>query len=234
MKKNRIIALSAFIALAFSVGVPAQAQIGGILKNAKKNVEQKVKKKVESTADDAVDKATEAGKKKAEEKVEEKTGISSSKSSSNSRGSSLETLYKQNYKPSAEALAADPDASNDEVWRRSTRSFAQIHAAYEHLDPKYFPLQPYYKYPMMYGLGNDVLIGYNVNLDMIRKVLSKRPGASVDFSLSFMTRKRTPSSLLPRARRWVSTAMMLSAIPLRQLSLQIPIATLPWINLLYY
>jgi len=40
MKKNRIIALSAFIALAFSVGVPAQAQIGGILKNAKKNVEQ--------------------------------------------------------------------------------------------------------------------------------------------------------------------------------------------------
>ena len=143
MKKNRIIALSAFIALAFSVGVPAQAQIGGILKNAKKNVEQKVKKKVESTADDAVDKATEAGKKKAEEKVEEKTGISISKSSNDSGGSSLETLYKQNYKPSAEAIAADPYASDDEVWRRSTRSFAQIHTAYEHLDPKYSPMHPY-------------------------------------------------------------------------------------------
>ena len=81
MKKNRIIALSASIALACAFGVPAEAQIGGILKNAKKNVEQKVKNKVESTADDAVDKATEAGKKKAEEKVEEKTGISISKSS---------------------------------------------------------------------------------------------------------------------------------------------------------
>ena len=179
MKKNRIIALSAFIALAFFVGVPAQAQIGGILKNAKKNVEQKVKNKVESTANDAEDKAAdkveksvEKGKNKAEEKVEEKTGISTSKSSSNSGGSSLETLYKQNYKPSAEALAADPDASNDEVWRRSTRSFAQIHAAYEHLDPKYFPLQPYYKYPAFYALGKDRLFNpLAYYLDMIKMIV---------------------------------------------------------------
>lgn len=201
MKKNRIIALSASIALACAFGVPAEAQIGGILKNAKKNVEQKVKNKVESTANDAVDKAEEKGKKKAEEKVEEKTGISTSKSSSNSGGSSLETLYKQNYKPSEEALAADPDASNDEVWRRSTRSFAQIHAAYEHLDPKYFPLQPYYKYPMMYGLGKDVLIGYNVNLDMIRKVLSKRPGASVDFSPFIYDEKENAELLTPAGEK---------------------------------
>ena len=87
------------------------------------------------------------------------------------------------------------------MWRRSTRSFAQIHAAYEHLDPKYFPLQPYYKYPMMYGLGNDVLIGYNVNLDMIRKVLSKRPGASVDFSPFIYDEKENAELLSPAGEK---------------------------------
>lgn len=82
------------------------------------------------------------------EKTEEKTGLPVSESSNNNSsvsdkdGSTLISLYKKDYEPSKEAIENDPDASNNDVWKRSTRSFAQIHAAYEHLDPKYFPYSP--------------------------------------------------------------------------------------------
>ena len=141
MKQRRIMALSAAIVLAFAIAAPADAQFGNLVKKVKKSAEQSVKRKVEdakkdakrkaeSTADETLDK----GKKDVGVRVSEKTGLPVS-SSFGGKGSSLETLYKQNFKPSAGALKADPDAANDDVWRRSTRSFAQIHAAYEHLDP---------------------------------------------------------------------------------------------------
>ncbi len=218
MKPNRNIALSAAIVLAFALTTPAEAQFGKLIKKVKKNAERVVENKVESSAHNAVvngmyqtEKAatkavknsTKKIKDKAAGKVGEKTGlpVSSASGNGNGKGSSLETLYLQNFKPSAGALEADPDASNDDVWRRSTRSFAQIHAAYEHLDPKYFPLQPYYKYPRMYGLGDDILIGHHVLDDMLREVLSQRPGTSVYFPPFIYDEKNEPELLTPAGEK---------------------------------
>ena len=187
MKQNRIITLSVAVALVFAISIPAEAQFGNVLKNAKRNVERKVKNKAETSVDRTTDKAMNKAEKKVMEKTEEKTGLPVSESSNNNSsvsdkdGSTLISLYKKDYEPSKEAIENDPDASNNDVWKRSTRSFAQIHAAYEHLDPKYFPLQPYYKYPKMYGLGDNLLIGHNVLNKMIEAVLSQRPGDYVYF-----------------------------------------------------
>ncbi len=51
-----------------------------------------------------------------------------------------------NYKPSKEAIKADPMASDNTVRKNYTKSPAQIRGAYEHLDKDLFPYQPYYKY----------------------------------------------------------------------------------------
>ena len=66
MKHNRILALSAALALAFATTTPANAQFGNILNKAKKAVKEKVeksltdtKKKAQSTATDAVDNTTD-------------------------------------------------------------------------------------------------------------------------------------------------------------------------------
>lgn len=99
---------------------------------------------------------------------------SGSKIDDNSFGNNKDTnfpmLYKQDYKPSKEALAAGPDAGNSEVWKRSSGSFAQICGAYGHLAPKYFPLQPYCRYSMMYGLGMKAGVGMNVLDDIIYRI----------------------------------------------------------------
>ena len=200
MKKSRIFALLTAIALAFAISTPADAQFGKLLKRVKKNAENKVMNTTEATlsravsktvdkatekAEEAATKALKKGKKKASKKIKDETGIAvdsdSDFGSNNDNGNSLETLYKKKFKPSKEAIAADPDASSNEVWKGYTRPISRIHAAYEHLDPKYFPLQPYYKYPKMYGLGDNVLIGHNVLNKMIDEVLSQRPGNSVYF-----------------------------------------------------
>lgn len=200
MKKSRIFALLTAIALAFAISTPADAQFGKLLKRVKKNAENKVMNTTEATlsravsktvdkaaekAEETATKALKKGKKKASKKIKDETGIAvdsgSDFGSNNDNGNSLETLYKKKFKPSKEAIAADPDASSNEVWKGYTRPISRIHAAYEHLDPKYFPLQPYYKYPKMYGLGDNVLIGHNVLNKMIEAVLSQRPGNSVYF-----------------------------------------------------
>ena len=59
------------------------------------------------------------------------------------------------YKPSAEAIAADPQATNETVDNGYTRTIGQIHASYEHLDPKMFPYQPYYKYKKFYFMDDS-------------------------------------------------------------------------------
>ena len=166
MKTNRILALSAAIALACAVTTPASAQFGNLLNKAKKavkeKVEKKVEKKVEQTKNAAKEKAEKEARKaagKALGTVGEKTGLPVAEASGGSGadgsgdGGSLYTLYKKDYKPSKEAIAAFPDCQGDQVYKGCTRSVSQTYGAYEHLDPKYFPLQPYYKYPIMYGLG---------------------------------------------------------------------------------
>lgn len=159
MRRNRILALSAALALACAVTTPANAQFGNILNKAKKAVEGKVEQKVEQTRNAAQEKAekkTEEASDKSLEKVGDKTGLPVPKaedSQGDNGETNLYTLYKKDYKPSAAAIAAFPDCQGDEVYKGCSRTVSQRYGAYEHLDPKYFPLQPYYKYPLMYGVG---------------------------------------------------------------------------------
>lgn len=57
--------------------------------------------------------------------------------------------------PSSKALAADPKASDQTVESGYTKSISEIHAAYEQLDPEFFPYQPYYKYKEFYYLHDE-------------------------------------------------------------------------------
>lgn len=57
------------------------------------------------------------------------------------------------YEPSAAAKSNDPKASDTTTPNGYNRTIAQIHAAYEHLNPEWFP-QPYYDYPMFYYMDD--------------------------------------------------------------------------------
>lgn len=57
------------------------------------------------------------------------------------------------YEPSAAAKSKDPKASDATTPSGYNRTIAQIHAAYEHLNPAWFP-QPYYDYPMFYYMDD--------------------------------------------------------------------------------
>ena len=65
------------------------------------------------------------------------------------------------WTPSPEAIAADPQATNETVDNGWTKSIREIHASYEHLDKDLFPYQPYYKYKAFYRMherDNDLLL----------------------------------------------------------------------------
>ena len=143
MTHNRILALSAALALAFAITTPANAQFGNLLNKAKKAVKDKVeksvtdtKKKAQSTASDAVGNTT--GKAAAS------MGVSEMSNSNEGRYGGIEDLYKKGYKPSAEAVKADPKASVTTVEKNYTKSPAQMRGVWEHLSPELFPYQPYY------------------------------------------------------------------------------------------
>lgn len=57
------------------------------------------------------------------------------------------------YEPSAEAKAKDPKATDETVENGFTHSIGQIHAAYEHLNPEWFP-QPYWQNPQFYYMND--------------------------------------------------------------------------------
>lgn len=58
------------------------------------------------------------------------------------------------YEPSAEAKANDPMATDATIEKGFTRTIGQIHAAYEHLNPAWFP-QPYWKHIMYYYMNDE-------------------------------------------------------------------------------
>lgn len=164
MKNNRIIAMSAAIALAFATATPAQAQFGNVLNKAKKAVKEKVEKTVENTTEAAKQKATDTATGTAKDAAG-KAGVSLPQATGNTDGGTgsitggsgadgaTAPLHKRDLTPSPEAIANDPQALDETVAPNFTRSHKQVHAVYERLDPELFPLQPYYKYPVMYGLG---------------------------------------------------------------------------------
>ena len=189
--------------LAFTFATPAQAQFGNILKKAKDAVKEKVKEKATEAKDKAVNKAMNkaadavnnvTGTDKAADAVGNLTGIDmtarltgqpsadmpylhGSNLSKSGAYSKLTNLYKQNFEPSKEALAHEPFANNESVPSGYSKSYKQMYAAYEHLDPKLFPLQPYYKYPTFYALGKNRLFNpLAYYLDMIKMFLTAPMG----------------------------------------------------------
>jgi hypothetical protein len=142
MKRNNIFAWCTAFAMAFAFATPANAQFGGLLKKAKDAVKKSVEKEVDKGINKGSKSVSDAGKAA----VMSATGIAD-----------LSTLHKCKFNPSKEALAADSFANNETVPKDFTKSYKQLHAAYEHLDPRYFPLQPYYKYPYIYCLGEQRL-----------------------------------------------------------------------------
>ena len=173
MKANKIIALLVAIVLTFAITSPAEAQFGNLLNKAKNSVQKKIEQGVKDRAeraaeravDNAIDKAEqhvekEASKavKKASKKVAKKTGVNVVESSSSSSpidedDADFMLIYKKKFKPSKEALAANQFANSDEVPEGFTKSYKELYATFEHLEPSLFPLQPYYKYPTVYALG---------------------------------------------------------------------------------
>ena len=185
MKQNSLIALLATMMLAFMFSVPAYAQFGTILNKAKKSTERKLERKVENALDNTIDAAANQADKKAKKavkKIAEKSGIPIEETRNNRRGGTDRptTLYLKKLKPSKEALANDKFANDETVPNGFSKSYKQIHAAYAHLDPNYFPLQPYYKYPTTYALGSDRMKEYPeaVFLSFMQKYLTNAVGSS--------------------------------------------------------
>lgn len=133
IKINQIITVSAVIVLTFAIATPAEAQLGGLLNKAQKAI----KKNVEKIADNTTATQDDSRKSKRE------------------RAESLVILHQEDFKPSKAALAANPLANSKTVPEKFSKSYKDLYAAYEHLDSHYFPLQPYYKYPTLYALGEE-------------------------------------------------------------------------------
>lgn len=146
MRLNRILALSAVIALAFAATTPAEAQFGGLLNKAKKAAKEKVDKKAKEAKNKAENAARGAIGDAAENAgVPGAAGLSDDESNAYEGAyGGLNDLYAKNLKPSAEAVAADPKASVTTVEQNYTKSPAQMRGVWEKLSPELFPYQPYY------------------------------------------------------------------------------------------
>jgi len=131
IKMNRLINVSAVIALTFVIATPAAAKLN------------KMHKAVNSYAEKTAGYAAQDGNKRM---------------SKSDRAKSLVVLHQEDFTPSNEALAANAFANNESVPENFSKSYKDLYAAYEHLDSYYFPLQPYYKYPILYALGEQQLI----------------------------------------------------------------------------
>ena len=217
MKQNRIIALAA-VALALAISTPVQAQFGNLLDKARKAVKEKVDKE----ADKAADKVSSTAKDKAGKVAQDATGKVGIPMSEEHQGNGgTATLHSRNFKPSQEALANDKMAGSATVLDHYSRSIGDIHAAYEHLDPKLFPLQPYWKYPSFYMMhdGNTNIIPSNSMVLVFKSLLSGKPIQQVQFNAfgpsadnkEFYTPEGQPMGVFPDAFfRYAFTAQFLA------------------------
>lgn len=107
------------VALAILLGcsATASAQFGGLVKKVKKAATEKVESKVKEAKKEAKQKV----ESKVEGKVNETAGIEEKKGYDPNR----------KYKPSKEALAADPQLNDTTVEKGFTKSIGEIHACYE-------------------------------------------------------------------------------------------------------
>ena len=148
------------LCLMMAASTTANAQFGSLLKKAKdkatsavKSVTDDVKKSTKSatssTAATAKSAATSTAETATDAPIDDKTGYASSLDDGAVTTDFTKwpkaLVLRGNFKPSKEALAADPQASVTTVEKHWTKSPAEIRAIYEHaLNPKIFPYQPYY------------------------------------------------------------------------------------------
>ena len=134
MKKARFI-----VALAIILGcsTTASAQFGVLVKKAKKAVTEKVQDKVKETRRDVKNQVTH--------QAMEKAGLEKPEYDPNRK-----------YKPSKEALAADPQANDQTIEEGFTKSIGEIHACFEQFSD-IAPYGPYYtdNAKKFWGMGDS-------------------------------------------------------------------------------
>ena len=132
------------LALLFGCSATTNAQIGGLLNKAKKAAKEKVENKVKKAKNDA--------RNKAEDAAMEKTGMKKADYDPNRK-----------YKPSKEALAADPQANDQTIQEGFTKSIGDIHACYEQIQDVTL-YSPYYTddAKRFYGIGAEEGTLYNI------------------------------------------------------------------------
>lgn len=118
--------IKTLVAVAFLLGcsVTVNAQLGGLVKNAKKAVKEKVEKKVKDAKNEV--------ENTAENKAMETAGLEKGEFDPNRK-----------YKPSKEALAADSLADSQTIEEGFTKSIGEIHACFEQISD-IAPYGPYY------------------------------------------------------------------------------------------
>ena len=141
------------LALLFGCSATTNAQIGGLLNKAKKAAKEKVENKVKKAKNDA--------RNKAEDAAMEKTGMKKADYDPNRK-----------YKPSKEALAADPQANDQTIQDGFTKSIGDIHACYEQIQEVTL-YSPYYTddAKRFYGIGAEEGTFYNIFFGMFSETL---------------------------------------------------------------
>jgi hypothetical protein len=146
MNRQIIFRAMAAGAVILTVNFSAQAQVGGALNRARNAAQQTVQGAGEQAKQSAEDVKQSAGQtvNEATGQVTGETGQQNTGGQAQPAGTTTGAQQpRQDGKPSAAAIAADPLASDNEVARNYSRSPAQIRAAYEALDPKVY-FKPYY------------------------------------------------------------------------------------------
>ena len=134
MKKARFIVVLAII---LGCSTTASAQFGGLVKKAKKAVTEKVQDKVKETKRDVKNQVTH--------QAMEKAGLEKPEYDPNRK-----------YKPSKEALAADPQANDQTIEEGFTKRIGEIHACFEQFSD-IAPYGPYYtdNAKKFWGMGDS-------------------------------------------------------------------------------
>ena len=152
MKQRNLFRILTSVFLVISVAFAGNAQFGKFLKKAKKAV-QKVERTEEraqgatSTNETVLQTAPKEEARPAATEEPDMIPIDP-----NAYMGEKVPNYRKIYEPSAEAKAADPNATNETVDKGFTKSIGQIHSFYEHLDEARFPYQPYYAWPNFYRM----------------------------------------------------------------------------------
>lgn len=137
MKSTSFTRTATALSILLMATTSANAQLNSLLNKAKNKVKETVSTKVEEAK-------TSATKEVVSSSLEDT--MTSIESTFDTPKASTTFDAKKTYTPSAEAIAADPKASDQEVKKNYTKSPAAIRGAYEHLDKALFPYQPYYQY----------------------------------------------------------------------------------------